>query len=145
MKLDPRRMLVGLAVAGTLVVAPPAVSYAVGAVDTRIASRPEETVERTEWVAGSGSLTDVRQDDNDNDAVDNDNAADNDNAVDNDNDDGTGNDNGSDPAPDGAPNPNPNDPNNNGDGDSGNNGADSNNGDDSNNGGGSGDSSSGVE
>jgi len=48
-KIDPRRMLVGLAMAGTLVVFPPAVGYAVGDVNASIGTRAVEP----------GSATDV--------------------------------------------------------------------------------------
>jgi len=49
-KVDPRRMLVGLAMAGSLVVFPPAVGYAVGDVNTSIGARAVEP----------GSATDLR-------------------------------------------------------------------------------------
>jgi hypothetical protein len=137
MKIDPRRLLVGAAVAATLLIAPPAAVYALGAVDPGLSSLPRDAETRPDWMFATESLTDARLDDNDN-AVDNDNgdAADNDNgdAADNDNDANT------DPAPAGGvdPNPNNNDPNNNGDSQGGNNGAGS------ENGGGGNDSSSGV-
>jgi hypothetical protein len=91
MKLDPRRALVGLTMAGALIITPPAVGYAVGTIDPYGSTRSQAyAYEQTSAVRGV--MADDNEDDtsadngnwNDNDAADdNGNWNDNDSAGDN--------------------------------------------------------------
>src|SRR5438128_2218967 len=70
MRFDPRRVLVGLAMAGSLVIAPPAVGYAMGAIDAGFGTRAQLRAVQTDDVIRSNDNNDAQDNDNnDNDSA----------------------------------------------------------------------------
>jgi putative membrane protein len=75
LKTDPRRMLIGFAVAASLVVAPQAAASAPGATDAEIDTRPNSTLDHPARSSDLRAATDLRQGDADNSDAENDNGA----------------------------------------------------------------------
>jgi putative membrane protein len=94
-QLKPRRAFVTLAVAGSIVLAAPALGYAQSSSDYARFGAPSEAQGYAGLSFAAPSSIAVRQDDNENEAVDNENIADNDNAFDDD-EDAADNENGND-------------------------------------------------
>ncbi len=98
MKLDPRRALVGLTMASVLIIAPPAVGYAVGTFDPSTNTRTQPY-----GLQPASAIASVMADNDNDTADDNGNVNDNDSADDN----GNVNDNSDEASAPAAPAPAP--------------------------------------
>jgi len=68
MKFDPRRAIVGLAMAGSLIIAPPAVGYAMGALDAGFGTRAQLRAAQTDDVVLRNDNNDAQVNDNNDNA-----------------------------------------------------------------------------